>query len=616
MIKASLEPFRRLHARRHIAETDAPPHDTQARVSSWWEPWLVFAATFLLLALAVPRMTASLNPLTGDEPFYVMTVISLWEDGDLNECNNYRERDEARFYPDFAVQGSAPPAGWPGWGAAPYPLYPHAANILPANRRCLSTDPLITLPYDGSRSELYTKHGLGLTLLILPAFVMGGRDATVFFLCALAALLATNIYLFARDAVGNRPTALLTWASFAFTVPLFAYAFLIFPELPAALLALYAFRRIRVGTNNWLQVALVGACIAFLPWLHYRFAPISIGLLLYLGYRAFKERGARWLVKPAVVFGQSAVSAGLLLLYFYDRYGQPYPNPADHAGISDVAGTLRGAAGIFLDQQWGLFVAAPVFILAIVGLILMGWERKGRGDLFWLGVVSLPYFLIIANYAQWWGEWCPPARYFAPVLPLLALPFAFALQRAGRALYMGLLAVLLALSLLTTWGFVEHPQWMYNQPTGKSQILEQGLPILLERIPFEAVAYVNAVDELPTFVVPYFAYKQLGKDGGDQWSNLAWQKSVRPAIFILFVVLAGLSLAWWNNRSRRRPVPTAGLAPEPATEVVPLGAGAEPQTLALASVGGPKSAIVTPDMSEGALREPETGTQPKSTDFS
>ena len=100
-----------------------------------------------------------------------------------------------------------------------------------------------------------------------------------------------------------------------------------------------------------------------------------------------------------------------------------------------MAGTVRGAVGLFLDEQWGVFVASPIFILALVGLILMGVFRVWRSDLIWIAVVALPYFLVIANYAQWWGEWCPPGRYMASILPLLALPFCIALDRIKGITY-------------------------------------------------------------------------------------------------------------------------------------------------------------------------------------
>src|SRR5438045_1720150 len=52
------------------------------------EPFLVFLVTFTVLAMAAPRITTYLSPLTGDEPFYIMTAISIWNDQDITECHN------------------------------------------------------------------------------------------------------------------------------------------------------------------------------------------------------------------------------------------------------------------------------------------------------------------------------------------------------------------------------------------------------------------------------------------------------------------------------------------------------------------------------------------------
>ena len=36
----------------------------------------------------------------------------------------------------------------------------------------------------------------------------------------------------------------------------------------------------------------------------------------------------------------------------------------------------------------------------------------------------LPYLVTVTHFAMWWGGWSPPARFFVPVLPLLAVPAA------------------------------------------------------------------------------------------------------------------------------------------------------------------------------------------------
>lgn len=550
---------------------------------AWWEPVAIFAVTMIVLALISPRIMTYLNPVTGDEPFYLMTAGSIWYDHDINECNDYRLIRESKIYPAFYGQAYAAtgrvdqsdfPAGWLGWPpGVPYPLPPHPAQIVPQSRQC-NTDPNTPLPADPTVGhELYSKHGLGLSLLVLPAYVIGDRPLTVYFLNFLAAIIAANIYLFAREGTRRFWPALLTWLALSFTVPIMPYSFLIFPELPAALFVIYAFRRIRLWHNNWLQIVGIGFSIAFLPWLHYRFIPVSAALFLYYMWQEnsmpTKERLRNYIIMAA----QVAVSAVLLMAFFYQRYQQLTPNAADHAGSSDVAGTIRGAVGSLIDEQWGLFVSAPIYILAIVGIILMATKRQWRKDLLWLGIVFVPYFGVIANYAQWWGEWCPPARYLASVLPLMALPFAMVIDNfkaiVYRVAYLAIYAVLLLASYAVMYGFVYQPRWMYNQPTGQSALLQNGLAAIISNFnhqPVQVVGNQIAGHFLPSFVLPYFAYLDPtnGKVLGDAAVAAAWKASFWPITIVVIIVIIGLGLAWLQDRPQRparvQPAPTAPMS--------------------------------------------------------
>ncbi|MFL5734786.1 MAG: PA14 domain-containing protein [Chloroflexia bacterium] len=559
------------------------PRSSPAR----WEAPFVYLVTLAVLALIAPRLLTYLSPLTGDEPFYAMTAISIWNDGDLNECNNYHQADYAKLYPSTVSQNMVWPFGWQGWTGAPYPLPPHAAKIEPDGRRCTWDQAAGTKDHDsrvasGSHDELYSKHGVGLAALITLPYALGDRLMVVFLLNILGALVAVNIYLLARQGTGKLWPAMLTWVAFSFTVPLMPYSFLIFPELPAALLVIYAFRRIWLGNNNRLQLLLIALCLAFLPWLHYRFLPLTVALFLYYLYRAGLLRSAYYILRKrrrlegstieggdarnaqyAILAGSRArglgiiltplVASGLLLMgYFYFLYGQPWPNLADHAGTSDLAGTVRGVAGSLIDEQWGLFVAAPIYILAIVGVVLMLTRREWRGDLLWIGIVFVPYLGVVANYAQWWGEWCPPARYLTSILPLLALPFARSLSNIRGVIYKAIFGVLLALSLGVVAGFVYQPKWMYNQPTGEAQLFLQGVPALINALPADLRPNLDLVAAFPSFVVPYFGYLIQGKASGDYWSAQAWDKSLWPFATVFLIVFIGLVLAWLSAYTGRR----------------------------------------------------------------
>ncbi len=524
----------------------------------------------IVLSLITPRITAFLNPVTGDEPFYLMTAGTIWYDHTLNECNSYRSHAEAKIYPPFYGQAFAAkgridlsdfPAAWQGWPPGiPYPLPPHPAILVPLTRQC-NTNPAVPLPADPTvGNELYSKHGLGLSLLVLPAYIIGDRLLVVYFLNFLAAILAANIYLFAREGTGKLLPAILTWIGFSFTAPIMAYSFLIFPELPVALFILYAFRRIRLWHNNWLQIAAIGFSIAFIPWMHYRFIPVSAALFLYYMWQENSQPTKERLRNYIIVAAQVAVSAVLMMAFFYQRYAQLIPNASDHAGSSDIAGTIRGAVGSLIDEQWGLFVAAPIFILTIVGLIVMALQKGWRKDLLWLAIVFLPYFAVISNYAQWWGEWCPPARYLASVLPLLALPFAVAIDSfkamVYKVVYLFIYGVLLLTSYAVMYGFIYQPRWMYNQPTGQSSLLVFGLSNVISNITHQNPNIIAATltSKFPSFVLPYFAYldtSPAGKAAGDAAVAAAWQASKLPIFVVVAIVVACIGLYTLQQRPQR-----------------------------------------------------------------
>jgi len=56
----------------------------------------VCAVAFVLFAACIPRITTFLDPVTGDEPFYLMTAYSILHDGDIDETNNFIHRSRLR----------------------------------------------------------------------------------------------------------------------------------------------------------------------------------------------------------------------------------------------------------------------------------------------------------------------------------------------------------------------------------------------------------------------------------------------------------------------------------------------------------------------------------------
>lgn len=406
----------------------------------------VFVIASLIFAACIPRITTRLDPVTGDEPFYLMTAYSLLHDHDIDEANNFAARDWLRFYPSYPL-----PHDWQGWPNISPDLPPHASKTF--------------------RAGLYSKHGLGIPALILAPFALRGRTGVVLLYNLMAAGVAANIYLLART-VAARHRALIVTAILMASVPLATYAFLIFPEMPAALMLVYAVRRLLAPVNTRWQWALVGISVGYLPWLHARFVSVVAGLAIIFAWRHLRTA---W--RPALLgVIPAAVLLGLFEAYSLVFYHFPVPNRQDHAGFSSPIGTVNGFFGSLLDAQWGLFIVAPVYLLAAASLVLYARAHLRNGGA--LLLVLVPYAVTISAYIVWWGEWGPAARYWTAALPLLALPLAWWWEAAARAHPRGaasLLGIVSTWAMIWTAGWLRQPQWLYNQPDGHNNLLTHWL---------------------------------------------------------------------------------------------------------------------------------------------
>lgn len=371
-------------------------------------------AAFLPVVLAVyatmaARMQARVGP-EGDEPHYLMVAESLIRDGDLDLTRDYAEGRYRAFHPE--------------------PLEPH-------------------FRVRGSGGEIYSLHAIGLSLLLLPAYGLFGYAGASFFMALLAALLAREIRELIPESEG------LAWIA-ALSPPLVHYAGLIFTEVPAALALAFALRRLRrISELSPRAALLAGGALALLPWLNVRYAAFPVLVLLYV----LIERPAWRLMVAAAA--PSALSAVGITAYHYALYGWFDPTRVYGRRPELAFGSLgEGLPGLFLDQEFGLLVYAPLFAFVVPGLVRLARDRRGDAAL----LVALVAVVVITagSWPMWRGGFNPPARFLVPLLPALALALRAALGRGLGAPA----ALLVGWGLWTGLGGIARPELVHRDRDG------------------------------------------------------------------------------------------------------------------------------------------------------
>jgi hypothetical protein len=449
---------------------------------------LVFVASMVLYG-ALGLLNARVVGPGGDEPHYLIISQSLLADGDLKIENNHQRREFRAF-----------------WGGDLRPDYMKR----------------------GIDGEIYSIHAPGLPILLLPVYAIAGYPGTVLALSALAALTAVAIFDLAV-AVAGLGAAIVTWAAVCLTVPFVPHSWLIFPEMPGALIvawsALWLFRP--PDNSSWRWICR-GAALAALPWLHTKFV---IFLAIMSAALAWRARARASVLIPFL--GPIVVSTAAWFAFFYAYYGSFNPEApyGDYPAINVLFRNIpRGLLGLMFDQKFGLFFYSPIYLVALAG----GWLMLRHPEMRFTGAVLV---LAIAAHVgsttrlyMWWGGTSAPARFLVPILPCLAPMVALAAAglrgRAGRALFGVLLLASLAIAAIGV-GLPER-LFLFSDSRGYSRLLET----VQSGAPF-------------TFSLPTFTYEDWR---APIWQLLPWLVAAALAFGVMAAAARVLrpDLFWLN----------------------------------------------------------------------
>lgn len=419
-------------------------------------------ATFLIVWGLITHGTYAGS---GDEVHYLMIARSLAFDGDADLVNDYADAT------NLVGGGTAVPEAHlrPGRGGVLRPVHDIGLPVMAA--------PLVRVMYplalwvdraapDGwmARAKLNASLLLRHQLSLAMALVAGWVAIEIWRALGKAGLPQREAFWW----------ALLTTAS----PPILSYSFLFFTELIAALIVLICFRQICEPARSPAGWLLTGVLTAWLTVIHIRNGPISLALAVI----AIASHWPRWRQLVPFAAGIAAIAVFRTVVHWH-FWGTLFVN--DHArigGMSDATAmlgqSLVRASGMLLDQEFGLLALAPIYLLALPGLLNL-WRRApdiARPLSVVAGVAIGSIVLPMINPYGFVGGWSPAPRFLVPVVPLLAIAVPFgATGTAGprRALVWALVALQIAIDLVV-WN---EPKVLWDNADGVSAVT-QALPAL------------------------------------------------------------------------------------------------------------------------------------------
>ncbi len=356
-------------------------------------------AAVLGAALGVPARSTYGAVTTADEPQYLLTAISLAEDGDLDISDELADQR----WRDFHEAG-----------------LPQQTRPLPDGTRISPHDPL-------------------LPVLLAPAVGAFGWRGGQWTLVALAGALAALLVWTAVRRLGTRPTvAALVVGTLGASVPLAAYGAEVYPELPAALVVTAACAVLLRDELRGRDVTGVGLAVVALPWLAVKYAPVALVLTGAVGLRLLRDgrrRDLAWLTAALAAAGvvylavHQAVWTGWTVYASGDHFVES--GELGVMGFSpDYASRTVRLTALLAEERFGLLTWQPAWLL--LPPALGAWLRRARRGRVLLPAAFVAGWLTATYVALTMAGWWFPGRQVVVVLPVAVLLVAWWVDRSAR----------------------------------------------------------------------------------------------------------------------------------------------------------------------------------------
>jgi hypothetical protein len=421
------------------------PFGRLARGFAGWSPAARLLALDTLLFVGVITWAVKTTPnafdnrLVGDEPKYVR-YCEAWYQGqglDISSLTFVRHQPlDAR--PALLRNG-----------ALLISVIPHEIDAFARDLRNFAREPTsfrwnradgYSGFVNGIHGGLYQQYGPGMSTLLFPGYFVDryllnvdasadGRwpaDLTATNLMMLLTYGVCSVMLFRllRNALGSETLAWIWAAAAMLTLPTTAFAFQLYPELPALLIILAVSNELMFADRSRsVAAAVAGAATGALAWFHVRF--LLIALCLAAVALLIKTGRAQWAFQAT--FGLLVFS---VMMFNYHVTGSWWPTALWDVNGMGVAfnnmAFLLNLIGYALDRRWGLLPHSLLLLGALPGLLVLG--RQSRTHAAFVAVVVLALAVVSAGHTLI-GADTTPDRLVVAVTPLLIWPVAVLVRR-------------------------------------------------------------------------------------------------------------------------------------------------------------------------------------------
>jgi hypothetical protein len=384
----------------------------------------------LVAALAVVAAVAGIGvrgsfgaQVAVDETQYVLTAISLFEDGDLDIAD---ERAERRWR---AFADREPPV---------------QTELLSGGRRISPHDPLLPV------------------LLAVPVGVAGWVGGKVLLSLLAGLLAALTLWVAVRRFGVDARLATAGVALAAASTPLAVYGQQLYPELPAALVTLVGVAAV-TGRHRPGTLPLLVTAIAALPWLAVKYVPVAVALALVGVARTARVARRRELLLAGVALIALAVAYLWLHRLVWGGWtgyasGDHFQRSGEFGAIGfqpNYLGRAERLGSLLVDRGYGIAGWQPAWLLLVPAVAALLTRRPPGWPALAAPLVAgwlVATFLAVTMSGFWW-----PGRQLVVVLPLALLAILWWLDQLPRWTWP--VATALGLAGVLTYGWLLVDGW-------------------------------------------------------------------------------------------------------------------------------------------------------------